>query len=249
MHREYERIIPESKTAVLLIHGIAGTPNHFRFLLPLIPSSMSVCNMLLEGHGKGVEDFSSASMEKWKNQVSEKLGELRKTHQRILIVAHSMGTLFAIKEAVQDPSKIEALFLLASPLRLFIKPSMPVTSLKVYLGKIKPTDHKALAAREAYGIRDDKRFWKYLGWIPRYLELFEEIRNTRRIFAELTVPTFAYQSKKDEMVSMSSCKVLCKSSCTQLHILKTSGHYYYSEKDMTFLTDEFSKLIGKYNTK
>ena len=28
-HSAYERIVPGSKTAVLMIHGIAGTPAHF----------------------------------------------------------------------------------------------------------------------------------------------------------------------------------------------------------------------------
>lgn len=53
-HREYVRIVPGAKTAVLFMHGIVGTPNHFRDLLPLVdlvPDDWSVYNVLLPGHG------------------------------------------------------------------------------------------------------------------------------------------------------------------------------------------------------
>ena len=36
MHEEYIRDVPGSDTAVLFIHGILGTPNHFRRFLSLI---------------------------------------------------------------------------------------------------------------------------------------------------------------------------------------------------------------------
>lgn len=243
MHKEYERIIPDSDTAILFIHGIAGTPNHFKDFIPLIPKDRSVCNMFLDGHGKGAEDFSHTSMKKWKAQVAAKLHQLRATHEHIIIVAHSMGTLFAIQEAIKNSTGIDALFLLASPLRLFIKPAMLITSMKVFFENIKPTDYVALAAKAAYGIKNDKRIWKYIGWIPRYLELFAEIRKTRKIVSQLAVPCYVFQSKNDEMVSLSACKVLEQSGRTHINILENSSHYYYAEKDYQFVLTEFEKLI------
>ena len=38
------------KNAVLLIHGIAGSPGHFRELIPAIPETYSIYNILLDGH-------------------------------------------------------------------------------------------------------------------------------------------------------------------------------------------------------
>ena len=66
-HKEYKRIVPEAETAVLFIHGIAGTPNHFKDFLPLVPKEFSVYNLLLDGHGGKTEDFSKTSMKKWEN--------------------------------------------------------------------------------------------------------------------------------------------------------------------------------------
>ena len=38
-HKEYVRIVEGSKNAVLMIHGIAGSPAHFRELLPVVPEN------------------------------------------------------------------------------------------------------------------------------------------------------------------------------------------------------------------
>ena len=66
-HKEYIKICDNSTTAILFIHGIVGTPNHFKEFVSLIPSSFSVYNLLLDGHGRGVKDFSKTSMQKWES--------------------------------------------------------------------------------------------------------------------------------------------------------------------------------------
>ena len=48
-YREYIRDIPNSKVAVLMIHGIVGTPAHFRELIPIIPDNCTIHNILLNG--------------------------------------------------------------------------------------------------------------------------------------------------------------------------------------------------------
>ena len=43
---------------MLFVHGIVGTPRHFDFLIDVVPSTVSIYNILLDGHGYGVRDFS-----------------------------------------------------------------------------------------------------------------------------------------------------------------------------------------------
>ena len=154
--------------AVLLLHGIAGSPGHFRDLVPVIPAEFSVYNILLDGHSGKTENFSRSSMAKWKAQVAATLADLFARHEKVVIVAHSMGTLFAIQSAIDHPDKIPALFLLAAPLKLFLKPKMAINAFKVYFDKISPYDHEALAAKKCYGIGKDKNPLNYIGWIPRF---------------------------------------------------------------------------------
>ena len=241
-HKEFKRIVCGSTTAILFIHGIVGTPNHFNELVSLVPESLSVYNMLLEGHGKEVKDFSKASMEKWEAQVTAAVEELSSTHNEIYIVAHSMGALLAIEQAVKC-EKVAKLFILAMPMKLSLKPRMITNSLKVYFNRIRPDDREAIAAKECYGINGCKNPFQYLGWIPRFLELFLKIRYTRKNISALNTPCFAYQSGKDEMVSSRSFEYLKQNPRVSVGVLENSGHYYYDEKDWSFLLGKFESIL------
>ena len=238
-HKAYTRQ-GTGKNAVLLIHGIAGSPDHFRDLVPLIPESFSVCNMLLAGHSGTPRDFGHASMAKWKAQVADTLEDLLSRHEKVVIVGHSMGTLFAIRAAITHPDRIPALFLLNVPTRPWVRPSTIVTSLKVAFGKL--DDPKAQAMRSDTGIQLTPKLWQYLGWIPRMLELLRECRRIRKILPQLTVPTQTFQSKTDELVSFRSCKDL-KNPCIQNTVLYHSGHFVYSEEDTVLLQNRLVEML------
>ena len=242
-HKEFKRIVPHAETAVLLIHGVAGTPNHFDFLIPLIPEDVSVYNMLLDGHGKGVRDFANTSMKKWESQVRAAVSELTETHDRVYIAAHSMGTLFAIEQAVEN-QKVEKLFLMAAPLKLFLKPSMVSYSTKVYLDKIDEKDPRAVAAKHCYGITGSRNPLPYLGWIPRYLELFDKIRRTRRLLPVLRTSCMVCQSCQDELVAICSQKLFVNMQNVTCMPLADSSHYYYPPKDRQQLMNAFAVFFG-----
>lgn len=243
MHSEYKRIAEHPDKAILFIHGIVGTPNHFNSLVPLVPATMSVYNVLLDGHGKGAKDFSKTSMKKWEAQIAIAVSELAQNHNEIYIAAHSLGCLLAIEQAVSNP-KVRKLFLLAVPLKLFLKPKMFANSFKVYLNKIGPTDAEALAAKACYGIENDKNLLHYLGWVPRFLELFSKIRKTRGIIGLVKVPCTACQSSKDEMVSRKSAMLLAKNPDISIEDLKNSGHYYYAKQDFSLIKEKFIEFIS-----
>ena len=104
MIRETEkRLLPGAACAVLFVHGILGSPAQFAPFLPLVPQDWSFCNLLLQGHGGGARDFSAASMAVWREQTRQAFAELRAQHETVVIAAHSMGTLFAVQEAVRSP--------------------------------------------------------------------------------------------------------------------------------------------------
>lgn len=239
-HSEYIREVPGSRSAVLMIHGILGTPRHFDFLLPLIPADWSVYNILLDGHGGKVEDFSRSSMKKWKAQVTSRLDALLTRYDRVLLVAHSMGTLFCIQEAVRRPEKIVGLFLLQTPLRPRLKIRSAIHAVLMPFGIV------VKAAEDMFNstsVGMDLRLWKYLGWIPRFLELFAECAATRKLLGQITVPCHIYQSAKDEMVSMRACKDLAPHAHLQVTVLENSGHFAYRGTDLAVLAEDFSFLL------
>ena len=238
------QLVPGADTAILFIHGILGTPDQFRPFLQLVPSNWTLCNILLKGHCGSVRDFSSASMAEWKRQVHETLRELQLSHDRVIIAAHSMGALFAIQEAVEVP--VEELFLLNAPLRVHLTVRLLKIVWGVFRGNISPDDDWMLAAQNAYGVERDSHILRYLSWIPRYVELFSEIRKTRKIAPELTVKSRLYYSARDEMVSIGFGGMFENNACVTVKALDSSGHVYYSPEDLRFLQNEFGDMVQRY---
>ena len=229
------------KNAVLFLHGIAGSPAHFRDLFPVVPEEFAVYSILLDGHGGTVADFSHSSMEKWKDQADNTLKMLFARYDQVVIVAHSMGTLFAVQAALHHPDRIPRLFLLNVPTRPWVRPSTWYTCLRVAFGKLdRPSD---LAMRGETAIELTPRLWQYIGWAPRMLELLRECSRVRKLLPELTVKTLCFQSRKDELVSIRSCQDLARQPHITTVVLETSGHFVYSREDTAYLQKKLQELL------
>lgn len=237
-----ERMCPETDTAILYVHGILGTPLHFRDFFPLA-EGYSQCSLLLDGHGGDAKDFAKTSMKKWKAQVDGKVEELLQTHRHLILVAHSMGTLFAISAAIRYAERVKGIFLIDAPLSIRLRPSLAVNCWKVFWNRVKPDDIHALAAQQAYGIGNDYKIWRYLGWIPRYLELFCEIHEVKQQVSKISIPCVAFQSKQDEMVGRSAVTRLQENPKIQVHVMPNSTHFYYAPEDLAWMLQTFSQFL------
>lgn len=244
-HQEYIREIPGSDTAVLCIHGILGTPDQFKPLLTQIPKEWSVFNILLDGHGKQVNDFSRSSMNKWKGQVQQTLTYLSVRYSKILIMAHSMGTLFALQAASRKNPKIKGLFLIDTPLIPLLRPVCVGNSLEIIWDCIPANNYIGLAQRDAFSIHPDKRLWLYLGWVPRYLELFNEISATRKCVPYIKVPCRVFLSQRDELVSLRSYKYLKGNPYIKVSMLKEATHFYFSEENNSRMQRSLAAMCRK----
>ena len=246
VHKEYKRIVDGADTAVLFIHGIVGTPNHFAPFFPLIPENVTLYNILLDGHGKKPADFTHSSMKKWENQVKETIDSLSETHDSIYIIAHSLGTLLSTEQAINNP-KIKALFFISMPITVFVKPSMIPTSLSVCLGKPNPNNKSAISAANCYGIEPNTNIFLYFGWIPRFIELLIKVKKTRKILSLLDTPCTSYQCILDEVVSPRSIKYLQSKSSINVKVLKSSSHYYYDDNDLDTLLNDMKEFLKFQN--
>jgi len=242
-HREYQRIVPDANAAILFVHGIVGTPNHFAAFLPLVPETVSVHSLLLDGHGSGAKEFSQTSMKKWESQVAAAVSELAAAHQTVYIVGHSMGCLLAIEQAIAN-DKVKGLFLLAVPLRASVKLRAVTTSLKLRLGRISPDDHAAMAAKNCCGVANGGNPLYYLGWVPRLLELLAKMRQIRGKMPQLQTPCIAVQSQHDELVSKHTVRLLQQNPYVRVELLPQSGHFYYEKADRAAMLEKFSAFVS-----
>ena len=244
-HERMVRIVPGADTAVLMIHGIVGTPNHFRDMLPLmdlIPEAWSVYNVLLDGHGGSVRDFSRTSMTKWKRQVNGIFRELAESHHRVFLVGHSMGALFCVQLTVRYPDKTEAVLLLNTPLRVGLRCRGVRNMLRIAFGSTRRENPVEAATEDACGVQTTWKVWQYIGWIPRILELFGEINRTRNLLPELNRPCTAFHSGKDELVMPGSVKLLTRAG-VRTDILPDSTHFYYVPDDRERIITEFTRMV------
>jgi len=248
-HSEYIRIVEGSPVAVLMVHGIVGSPCHFDDLVPLVPENWTLCNIVLDGHGGSARDFGNTSMEKWKRQVSSWVDRLLACHEKLLIVAHSMGTLLAIREAVRNPERIAGLFLLAVPLRPWVTLRAWAASIKLGLGLDYSRDATAMAMRADSSVALQPGLLRYLCWVPRFVELLREIRLTRKLLPQLTVPTLALQSERDELVSRQACRDLAANDCITVIPMPNSGHFGYEGEDRERILAKFWDAIEKISVK
>lgn len=241
-HTPLERRIPGADTAVVLIHGICGTPRHFRMLLPLVPEDFSFRCLLLQGHGGDARAFGRASMAAWQHQVDEAVLELSQSHRRVLLVGHSLGSLLAMDAALRLKG-VEGLFCMAVPLRLGLSRKMVRRGWQMFWGTGDPADPGFQAAVDCCGVKLSRNPFHYLGWIPRFLELFAKIAAIRRSLPRLRTPCICFQSAKDELVSPRSGRLLTKNPFVRLEILPASGHYDYPPQDRKRMQDAFLRWL------
>lgn len=239
MHKPLRRIVPGAKQAVLFVHGIVSTPRFFDDFIALVPPAWSVHSLLLPGHGGSVRDFGNHGAAEWTAHVQASLDELRQTHEKVFIVAHSLGTLLSIRQAVQNDARIAGMLLLCVPLRIRVKPQAVVHNILKGVGLTQEAD-----LHTYYSIAQDWRAWRYLGWIPRYIELFRESAAVRREFSRLKAPAVVFMAQQDELVSLRGEKLLRENPGMDVRLLPGSHHHDFPPEDKALLLEAFREMCG-----
>lgn len=241
-HEPYFREGKKGGTALLFIHGFLGSPDHFIPFYDLCPDGVAIRNILLAGHGGTTKEFGRASMREWKKQVSGEVDKLAARYNKIIIAGHSMGTLFAMEESLRE-GKVKALFLLQSPLRIAVKPTAAINSIKSIFGRIDETDEVGKAYDQSHSVELTLKVWQYIPWIPRYLELFKESKKGRETIKKVTVPCRIFQSRKDELVPIKSVRDIPRKENIRLEVLPHSYHFIYGKEDEERIKKAFSELF------
>ena len=77
----------------------------------------------------------------------------------------------------------------------------------------------------------DWRVWRYIGWIPRYLELFRLSKAARQVIGQVKVPTRVFMAGKDEQVSLRSEKCMAGIPSITLSRMAKSSHHLFIPED------------------
>ena len=247
-HSSKIRLVDGATTAVLFIHGILGTPRHFSHILPLVdhvPKTVSYYNLQLPGHGGTVGDFTGSSMTQWKRAAQAAFDQLAATHEKVVIVGHSMGTLFALQLAVQNPKKVALLFLIAAPIRPWVSLRGMVCCLRASFGCPREDRPAEMAILRAGGTKLTRKLWRYIPWAPHMIALLRLAKETERLLPRLETDTIVFQSRKDEMVHLRSGEILNRYACVQLTTLPNATHFYYPEEESKQVCTAFAEALTR----
>ena len=247
-HEEYIREKEGARVAVLCVHGILGSPRHFDMLLDLIPEEYSVYCVVLPGHSGEAKDFAATSLSEWEALVALRLRELRGRYERVYLVGHSLGTLLLLGELFKSEEAVAGAFLMAVPLTPFVAPTTlrhaPPTAFGL---KARRDSGISRAWRAAYSVKPSKNLFRYVTYLPRFIDLFRKIIKVRDGLSTYSpsVPIMAVQSKQDELVARSATRLLLRYPKIDTRVLEHSRHFYYPDGDLELLRSYFAEFIHR----
>ena len=250
IHKPFAFENKKSNTMVIFIHGILEGPNQFKEFTEIVhKEGFSYSAVLLDGHGKSGKEFGRSSKNKWLDTVEKEILKHKDNYENIILVGHSMGSLLSLLFTLKYKNKIRGLVLISAPLKVFVKFNMMISSVKVALGRIREEDILAKHAQKAFSV-DRCSPTTYFTWIPRYVDLFNLIRISRKELKNIEIPTLIVHCKKDELVSCGSLKVYNNKLQNDYKVinLEKSGHFYYDEDELKVLLNEFKNFINKSST-
>jgi len=101
--------------AVLLIHGLTGTPAEMRPIAKrLTKQGFSVMAPALAGHCREANDLRRSRWQDWYGSVEQAFEALKAEHAQVFVSGLSIGALLAIKLAAEKGDRVAGLGLLSS---------------------------------------------------------------------------------------------------------------------------------------
>jgi carboxylesterase len=109
-----ERTLGEGATALLLVHGFNDCPAQFDWLAPRLVERGYTCRLMrLPGFARPVEEYARTTRKEWQESLEREIAGLRASHDRVGIVAHSLGGAITIGHLLDHPRDADAAILLA----------------------------------------------------------------------------------------------------------------------------------------
>jgi carboxylesterase len=109
--------VSPGSAGVLLIHGLTGTPNEMRFVARgLKAAGFTTECVRLAGHCGTEADLLATGWRDWFASVEQAAGALREKVEHLFVAGLSMGSVLAMKYAIEHPDKVDGLGLYGTTL-------------------------------------------------------------------------------------------------------------------------------------
>ena len=207
-----------SRPAVLLIHGLTGTPNEVRFVgKALAKAGFTVYGMQLAGHCGTEDDLLQTGCRDWYASVEAAHAELVNSHGSVLVAGLSMGALMALHLAHEHPETVKAVALYSLtfwhdgwtipklafllPLFLYTPLGLRYRFIEAYPYGIK--DERLRKRVVASMLSGDSASAGTLGMTGASLrQLYAFIRSLKPELPKITTPALILHSTEDDITSL-----------------------------------------------
>ena len=240
--------LPGGPDAVLLLHGLSGSPFEVRALADYLHAQGFRCRgPLLLGHGGAPSALGRVTWADWLSQVRAELEALQGA-RRTFLAGCSMGALLALALAQERPERVDGLVLLAPALRLTAVPSaVGWLSRRTPLGRFLPPVPKG-----GSDVRDDemRRLNPAMAAIPigAVGQLQELADHVDRNLPGVVAPALVIAGAHDHTVRLSGARRIASrigSAPARVLLLRDSFHLVGIDVERDLVADEVARFLAR----
>jgi carboxylesterase len=214
---EYRIDMSGGDHAVLLIHGLTGSPFEMTYLArQLNRAGFTVKGPCLAGHGSTLADLKKTRWQDWYGTVYDSFKELKRSHKTVSVAGLCMGALLALKLSVDLEEEVNAVSLISTTL-FYDGWGLPWYKFLLPLAYVAPACHiYSFKEREPYGIKNEALRTRIVEGmrdssiahesVPGVCmrELYRLINATKKIIPAVKTPSLILHSREDDLASEKS---------------------------------------------
>jgi len=254
------------RTGVLLVHGLAGTPNEMRQLgRSLQGAGFEVHGVQLAGHCGTLDDLVATNWQDWTGSVHAAAQKLRPRVDRLVVMGLSMGAVLSLELAATRPDLVDGVGALSTSF-WHDGWSMPFFTRLAFL--LKPVRALGLGRRRMflerppYGIRNEG-IRKYvvaqmhggdsgaagLSGTPWYsiIEMHDLSQHVRRCLSAVRAPCLVAHATEDDVSSIANADLVANhvQGPVERLMLENSYHMVTIDSDRRLLTARAIEFVRR----
>lgn len=212
---DYKIDLAGGEDAVLLIHGLTGSPFEMKYLArKLNAAGFTVKGPCLAGHGRTLADLRKTRWQDWYQTAHETFNDLKRNYKSVSVSGLCMGTLLAICLAAEHGDEVSALSLLSTtffydgwslPWYKFLLPISYYPPFR-YIYSYKEREpygikNKSMRERIVESMKDNSIAYPSIPSESMH-EFYKLARKVKSIMSRVETPALILHSLEDDMASI-----------------------------------------------
>lgn len=251
----------KSKRAVLLFHGLTGSPFEMQKYGKFIHSKgYDVFGICMPGHGEYQKDIYTVTYNEWIDCATNKLNQLCNEYEEVFLSGLCLGAVLSLALAEKYPEKVKGIVLFSTTLYLdgwrlpWYKILMPIGLHTIF------RYFYTYPECEPYGVKNERTRASIKRILAKpdvgmdnypmsaFYELLELSKTVRANFEKVTCPALIIHSREDDLTSLKSANETynkISSKDKELIVLENSYHMVLYDNEKEFV---FNKALSFFDT-